>query len=158
MTVDFKPQHRTPDRMLLEYVTDTFMLGLLVWREARSETYAGKLAVAWSVLNRVERPSWWGRTLLEVITKKWQYSSLTDPNDRQLTRWPNPTDSTWWECLQVAHDVLNNLVGNPVKHADSYYAVSMDRAGNPPKWATPETFVAQVGDHKFYNLDRDVEV
>ncbi len=134
--------------------SDLVFLALVIWREARAEPHEGQVAVGFSILNRVERPSWWGRTLLEVVTKKWQYSSMTDPNDRQLTTWPMSYDPVWLSCLTAAAEVLGRLVPNPVPHADSYYAVSMP---TPPKWATPDTFVAQIGNHRFYNLDRDVE-
>lgn len=133
--------------------SDLTFLALVVWREARAEPYLGKLAVAYSILNRVARPSWWGRTLLEVVTKKWQYSSMTDPNDRQLTTWPTSYDSVWTECLTAAQHALEASEPNPAIGADSYYAVSI----KAPNWATAETFVVQIGAHRFYNLDRDVE-
>ncbi len=136
-------------------ISDTVFLALTLWREARSEPHDGKVAVAWSILNRVRRPSWWGNDVMSVVTKKWQYSSLTDPNDKQLTRWPESKDASWWECVQIARDLVHGAnLPNLAPGADSYYAVSMPV---PPKWATPETFVAQVGGHRFYNLDHDVE-
>lgn len=141
------------DRMLLEVMADVTYLALVLWREARGETYAARLAVACSVMNRVNRPSWWGSSVMSVVLKKWQYSSMTDPKDRQLTTWPNENDSIWWECMQTAYDVLNKVVGNPAPGADSYYDVSIP----PPKWATPETFVVALGRLRFHNLDRDVE-
>lgn len=135
-------------------ISDAVFLALTVWREARGEPYEGKVAVARSVLNRVSRPAWWGNDVLTVVTKKWQFSSLTDPNDRQLTTWPASQDARWWECVQIARDLIHGAhLPNPAPGADSYYAVSI----SAPKWATPETFVAQVGNHRFYNLDRDVE-
>jgi N-acetylmuramoyl-L-alanine amidase len=133
--------------------SDLTFLALTVWREARAEVREGKLAVACSVLNRVERPTWWGHTLLEVVTKKWQYSSMTDPNDPQRTKWPTSYDRAWLECLEVAAAALGRYEPNPAPGADSYFAVSIPA----PKWATPATFVRQIGAHRFYNLDRDVE-
>ena len=143
-----------PDRPVLDFITDRFMLALLVWREARAEPREGQIAVAFTVLNRCYRPSWWGHTILEVISKKWQYSSLTDPHDPQLTRWPVESDESWWASLAAACDVLDGKVSNPVPTADSYYATSMPA---PPAWADPKRFVGQIGRHRFYNLDRDTE-
>jgi spore germination cell wall hydrolase CwlJ-like protein len=128
-------------------------LALVVWRESRGEAHIGKVAVACSILNRVARPSWWGNTVLSVVTKKWQYSSMTDPRDRQLTTYPTDADPTWMECMQVARDTIAGTVTNPVPTADSYYDISI----SPPNWATPETFVAAVGRLRFHNLDRDIE-
>ncbi len=42
-------------------------LALLVWREARGETFEAQLAVAHSVMDRVKHPGWWGTDLLSVI-------------------------------------------------------------------------------------------
>ncbi len=144
---------RPIDRPLTQYIADVFFLALTVWREARGESYEGKLAVACSILNRVQRPSWWGDSVQSVVTKKWQYSSLTDPHDPQLTTWPAESDVRWQESMQIAVDVMNGQVGNPVPGADSYFAVSIPA----PKWATEDRFVRQIGAHRFYNLDHDVE-
>jgi len=128
-------------------------LALAVWREARGEGHEGKVGVACSILNRVDRPSWWGSTVLSVVTKKWQYSSLTDPHDPQLTTYPKDADPSWVECLQIARDAITGTVDNPVPTADSYHDISIP----PPNWATREVFVKKVGRLIFYNVDRDVE-
>ncbi len=136
---------------LQDYAEITFM-ALTIWREARGESTVGKAGVAHSIMNRVKHPKWWGKTVQEVLFKKWQYSSLTDPNDPQLTAWPKP-DPLWRECLTVAHDVYYGLMENPVPFADSYFDISIPN----PKWATPDMFVRQIGRLKFYNVDGDYE-
>ena len=83
-------------------MTSFAFLALAIWREARGASMQAKIAVAYSILNRVERPSWWGNDVLSVLFKKWQYSSLTDPKDRQLTTWPSTSDPSWYDCLSVA--------------------------------------------------------
>lgn len=131
-------------------LTNVFYLGFVLWREARAEPHDGKVALVFSILNRVERPKWWGNDVVSVITKPWQYSSMTDPHDPQLTKYPT-NDPAWWECLQVAMDVYDRKISqNPVPGADSYYAVSMPA---PPPWAAKARFVAQVGNHRFYDTD-----
>jgi N-acetylmuramoyl-L-alanine amidase len=132
---------------------DVTFLALVVWREARGESRESQAGVACSILNRVDRPSWWGTTILSVVTKKWQYSSMTDPHDRQLTTWPREGDVSWETCLQVALGVIDGRIKTAVPGADSYYDVSIPA----PKWATPQTFVGQVGKIRFYNTDHDHE-
>lgn len=136
---------------------DLIFLALVIWRESRGESKETKIGVAFSILNRVRNPKWWGNDILSVTTKKWQYSSMTDPNDVQLTKYPLSNDPSWQECLSVAYDVYNDLLINPVKGADSYYDISLDKIGKAPNWATEKEFVKQLGKIKFYNLDRDVE-
>lgn len=137
----------------LKRVSDIFMLAFVTWREARGERPDVRAGVAFSILNRVKRPSWWGNDVLSVCTKKWQYSSLTDPKDRQLTTWPLSIDPSWQSCLKTAREVLDGKISNPVLGADSYFDISIPA----PKWAVDETFVKQLGRVRFHNVDHDTE-
>jgi len=138
----------------LHTCADVTFLALCIWREARGAPLEAQAGVACSILNRVDRPSWWGRSITEVLFKRWQYSSITAPGDPQLTTWPGTRDPWWAQCLTVARDAIEGRLPNPVPGADSYYDLSIP----PPKWATAETFVKQIGRLRFYNVDRDVEV
>ena len=131
-------------------ITDAFYLAFVLWREARNEPHDGKVALVFSILNRVQHPKWWGTDVPSVVTKKWQYSSMTDPNDVQLTKYPT-FDPVWAECLNTVLAVLDGREENPVPGADSYYATYIAA----PNWAKPEQFVKQVGNHRFYNTDGD---
>jgi N-acetylmuramoyl-L-alanine amidase len=130
-------------------VTDAFYLGLVLWREARGENYTAKTAVAHVVMTRASKPGWWGHSVVEVITKKWQFSSMTDPKDKQLTFWPQAGNQLWLDCLGIAMDVLDGKIPNPVPGADSYHDISI----LPPKWGTPENYLGQLGRIKFYKTD-----
>lgn len=132
---------------------NTVFLALCIWREARGESIECQCAVAFSIMNRVDRPSWWGNDVMSVIFKKWQYSSMTAPKDIQLTTWPSMEDSVWPQCYDVAQGVLLKTKVNPVPGADSYFDISIPN----PKWATDDKFVKQIGRIKFYNLDMDIE-
>ncbi len=139
--------------MPLMATSQLVLLALCVWREAGGEPHEAQVAVGCSVINRVRRPAWWGRTILEVLFRKWQYSSLTAPGDPNLVRWPFESDPSWMACLEVADGVIAGRLQSVTPHADSYHDTSIA----PPAWATPETFVGQVGHLRFYNLDHDVE-
>lgn len=131
-----------------------FYLALTIWREARGEARPGRVAVGHSILNRVSRPKWWGTTVPEVVTKKWQYSSLTDPHDPQLATWPLPSDPSWVECWIIAGGILDGSIANPVPGADSYHDVSIEA----PKWVASARHVATIGRLLFYDVDHDYEV
>lgn len=135
----------------LRAISEQVFLGLVVWRESRGESDECRAAVAYSVLNRVARPAWWGKSVMSVIAKKWQYSSMTAFGDPQLVIWPTDTDPSWWECLEIAGAAMRGEIPNPVPGADSYFDLSIPA----PKWAKPEMFVRQIGRIRFYNLDRD---
>lgn len=129
------------------------LLALVVYKEARGEILQAQIAVAYSILNRVAHPGWWGSSLSAVIGKKWQYSSMTAPGDPQLGLFPKRGDGAFDQCMNVAGMVLNNQVANPVPGADSYYDTSIA----PPAWATPDSFVKQIGKLIFHNVDHDYE-
>lgn len=123
---------------------------LCVWREARNQTHAAKVAVARSILNRVNHPSWWGVDLVSVILKPWQYSSF-NKNDPNAVKLPQETDTSWVDSLQAVEDVLGGGT-DPTGGATSYFDKSLD--SNPPKWATDGsmTHTADIGDFHFYRV------
>ena len=129
------------------------LLALTDWREARGESYDCRLAVACCVRNRVQNPKWWGNDYVSCLIKRWQFSSMSDPNDRQLTTWPAATDHIFEECLGIASAVIDNQLKHPMPGADSYYDVSI----MPPKWATTDKKVGQIGRIIFYNIDGDTD-
>ena len=139
---------------MMNHHADITFLALTVWREARGEGSEGKLAVAKCILNRVQKPGWWGKDIMSVVFKKWQFSSLTDPKDPQLTTWPKSDDKAWIESLDIAEKALTWTTGHPAPGADSYYDISI----SPPKWATDNCFVKQLGRLRFYNVDIDLEL
>ena len=135
------------------YETDLTILALTVWREARGENYQARLGVAMSVLNRVERPKWWGKNVWDVCTKKWQYSSLTAPGDPQLVLWPTGTDKSWLECVEITREALAGKFQHPFPGADSYHDISISSLN----WAKQARFCGQSGRLKFYDVDFDYE-
>jgi spore germination cell wall hydrolase CwlJ-like protein len=129
-------------------------MALTVWREARGQDDECIAGVAHSILNRVFRPSWWGDDILAVIFKKWQYSSTTDPNDKQLTTWPEKKPRiSWNKCMRIVEGVLAGEIPNPAPGADSYF----DDSISPPYWADRNKFVVKIGRIFFYDLDQDYE-
>ena len=124
------------------------LLALCLWREARGETVEAKRAVAWSIRNRVGHPSWWGGTWSEVITKREQYSSMTDPGDANLVKWPLETDTSWMACMDVATEVYGTPIADPTNGATNYFDNSLD--ANPPNWAAAMVKTADVGPFHFY--------
>lgn len=129
------------------------LLGLTIWREARGEDLMVKMAVGCSVRNRVQNPKWWGNDYVSCLTKKWQYSSMTDPKDVQLTTWPKADDHVFEECLDIAGQVIDGSAVHPMPGADSYHDVSIAA----PKWATPDKCVGQLGRIVFFNIDGNTD-
>ena len=133
---------------VIQRATAWYTLALTVWREARGEAYETREAVAGVVMERVRRGGWYGSDVTTVCTKKWQFSSLTDPRDEQLTLWPQLADLHWLECAQIADDALAGRLVSRAGSADLYHDDSLT---NPPPWAKPECFVIQLGRLLFYD-------
>ena len=90
-----------------------------------------------------------GRDVLSVTTKPWQYSSLTDPHDPQLTKWPSSNDPAWDQCLGVATAAIGAAEPNPVPSATHYHDISIDL---PTAWGKA-TLLRQIGRLLFYSLE-----
>jgi N-acetylmuramoyl-L-alanine amidase len=135
-----------PQPSLLQPSADRTFLALTIWREARGESAKCKLAVGYSIVQRVKLRRWYGDNLSTVLFKKWQYSSLTNPKDVQLT-------TSWQDSLYAASTAMAGEKPNPAPGADSYFDESID----PPSWAKPDDFVLQIGRIKFYDLNKDYE-
>lgn len=139
----------------LQDAADIGFLGLMVYREGSNQVYQAKLAIAYTVPTRVASKRWWGGDVMSVITKKWQYSSMTAPGDPNLVRYPSRvTEDAWIESLRAADAALNGREPNPLPDGtDSYYSINI----KPPKWATKECYTGGIDKFRFYNVDRDYE-
>jgi N-acetylmuramoyl-L-alanine amidase len=148
----------TPEQ---QRASNMIWLGFVGYREGR-QYYLTKptaiLAIIYSILTRVASPAWWGHDVLTVIEKAWQYSSLTNPKDKQLTVWP--IGPAWDVCVALADAALAGAQPDPARLAaqyrgsDSYYDTSIPA----PPWATPDKFVIQIGNLRFYKLQADHEI
>lgn len=130
--------------------TNVVLMALVVYREARSESSAARLGVAFAVMNRVAKPGWWGKTVREVLFKPWQFSSVTAHGNPELLVWPTeqiPADEAAWEdCLNQSLAAYQKTKTDPTDGADSYYDISIPA----PVWASSETFTVQIGKLRFY--------
>ncbi|MBC8157732.1 MAG: cell wall hydrolase, partial [Alphaproteobacteria bacterium] len=77
-----------------------------VWGEARGEDEIGKIAVAHVIKNRAKHPKWWGKTIMEVCLKPWQFScwNKKDPNREKMDA-VTTNDPTFKLCLSVCKNV-----------------------------------------------------
>lgn len=125
-----------------------------VYFEARSETIAGQVAVAWVTLNRMESNRF-PNTICGVV-----HQARTDSNGNPLR---NQCQFSWycdgksdrirnqraWEDVQLITDVVlvdwARAKESPVENATFYHADYVN-----PYWASSFTEVATVDNHIFY--------
>jgi len=130
---------------------DVVLLGLCCWREAQNQLKVAQIGQAWTVRNRVDKPSWWGTGYAGVILHPFQYSSFNH-NDPNAVKMPFPGDPSWQQCLEVAQDVYQALIPDPTNGCTHYYDASLD--AHPPKWATDGSMVHEIdlGLFRFWRL------
>lgn len=124
-----------------------------IYFEAGREPYAGKVAVAQVVMNRVA-DDFGGRSVCAVV-----YFKKRDPRNGKLEaafswtlgqawRARGPIDwHDWWRCKQIAKAVLAGKLKSKVIGPNvEYYAADYIQA----PWADQHVFVAQIGTQDFY--------
>lgn len=145
--------------------TEQMILARAIYGEARGEPYDGMVAVAWSIRNRVENPSWWPSseesyfpTYSSIILEPGEYAvfGLYDENRPYVE---NPSllfdipeeEAAWRTSYAVAGKVMNGEIPDNTYGADSFE--SSESRGEPaPEWATPDRFTVKIGNHKFYKV------
>ena len=132
--------------MTLQQTYELVLLALVSWREASGAGADAMLAVAWSIRNRALNPAWYGVGWADVISKKWQYSSMSAPGDPNLIRWPLVSDPSWASALAIAQLVYEGSGADPTQGAINYYSTDIA----PPSWVSSMTFTVAVGPFRFY--------
>ena len=112
---------------------DKNLLAHLVYGEARGEPYAGQVAVAAVVLNRVKSSSF-PNTVAGVIYQSGAFSVV---NDGQINLTPNQT------AIKAAQDALN---GWDPSYGSIYY---FNPATTTNKWIWSRPYVTTIGKHRF---------
>ena len=130
----------------IEPFTDTFMLALAIYREARGEDLTGKIAAGCVIRNRVEHPGWYGRNWFDVITKPYQFSSF-NPGDRNSAVFGSAADRAWQDSIAAALRVMG---GEPDPTSGATFYFDQTRADNPPQWASIYVPTTDIGAFHFY--------
>lgn len=131
---------------------DRDILARTLWGEARGESLAGQIAVAWTIRNRVndgKTKSWWGEGYTGVCQKPYQFScwNKNDPNYAYLSG-AKPIPFREFAQAQIAADqVMSGKVPDPTGGATHYYATTMQK---PPIWEKGAKQTLQLGRHIFF--------
>ena len=131
---------------------DRDILARTLWGEARGESLAGQIAVAWTVRNRVndgKDRSWWGEGYAGVCQKPYQFScwNRTDPNFAYLSG-AKPIPFRELAQARIAADrVIDGKVPDPTGGATHYYAIAMK---TPPAWTAKAQQTLKLGGHVFF--------
>ena len=116
-----------------------------LYGECRGEPMAGKVAVAWVILNRARIRK---QSLTRVCKAPWQFScwNENDPNRRKLEALKE-TDAGYIECLRALDTAMDGKGGDPTYGSQHYHTVGLRPL---PTWALGHDVVCVIGNHCFY--------
>lgn len=143
---------------------DVMIAARTVYGEARGESFAGKLAVAWVIRTRAElarrfrqqhgraHPLFGDGSLARACRVPRQFSCWND-NDRNrplLEDLVLPVallDSAFRDALGALLQVIDGRADDPTGGATHYHAAAMTP---PPAWAARQAPAASIGGHVFF--------
>ena len=122
-------------------------LARTLWGEARGETKAGREAIASVILNRLKKPSRFGKSIEEVCLKPAQFSCWNDgdPNLPKLKK-VDKSNPIFAECIAIAENAVQGLLADLVISADHYHTT-----GVSPAWSQGKMPCITIGNHLFFN-------
>ena len=125
------------------------VLARLLYGEIRNGDALAMFACAWSVLNRVAKPRWWGKTTIDVCLKNKQYSSF-NADDPNLLKIMNPETHVLARCKWAAHGVLQGYVKDFTGRATHYITHAAFATTTPTHWARMLPMTYEDRYHKFF--------
>lgn len=129
-------------------MTDERVLAQTIYGEARSGGDVLMTAVANTVINRVAKQSWYGKTITEVCWKGKQYScwNTDDPNCAIIEK-IDTSDPVFFRATVIASEAVAGTLADTTNGATHYYSTYIPE----PSWAEGHTPCAALGNMLFYN-------
>lgn len=136
--------------------TEAVLLARAIYGEVGGESDDAKVAVGWSIRNRVEdKRKRWANNYHGVVLETYQYAPFLDPNEDIYKRIVNPPlfdlreKEAWEKSFKAAGDVISGKVPDPTSGANHFFA---DYGQAVPSWAQESKFTINFGVTKFYKL------
>lgn len=128
---------------MTEKEEDLYWLAITVLQEAAGEPHEGKLGVAWSIMNRVNKH---GRRVPAIVLAPWQYScyNTTSPTRKMIT---TRTQATWEACERAAKEAYHALAPDPTYGSTHYLNPKVLK--RLPDWYRKDLVRAVLGAHHF---------
>lgn len=129
---------------------DVLILAKTILGEAEGEPFAGKIAVAWVVVNRAIRR----RMTVAMVCLQPQQFSCWNEGSARLARMERAhiSEPYFRSCYGVACLVLAGEYADPTRGAQFYFTREKPKGTVvwPPSWAVAMEKVAEIGAHDFY--------
>jgi len=139
--------------------TEQMILARAIWGEARNQNRTARIAVGWSIRNRVEDKRW-KNTYHEVILKYKQYSAFWEkpPRNHNLKALRDPLWTTnnpedhrkWRETYEVADLIIAGAIEDYSERATFYHDISISEQEFFIRINLKLNFIKQIGKFRFY--------
>lgn len=138
--------------------TDQVILARAIFGEGRSLPDEGKIAIAWSIRNRVEDTRW-PNNYHDVILQKSQFSAFReiDPNWEYVKNPFYKIDpkqlEAWNKCYEIAGLVISGKIKDQTGGVNHYFSNYIDY----PDWTKSKNaeFIMKIKNTLFYNLKKE---
>ena len=137
------------DMATIDRTHQLFLLTATVAMEAEGETYKGKLAVAYVVMNRA---SVYNQTIDQVVLKPFAFSAWNTRGRKHKMQ--SIPDRAWFESKKAAMSAYYRIEKDPSLGATHYLNEKVTRRirknGTLPAWVKKLHKLVDIGDHTFY--------
>lgn len=134
----------SPQELNLE---DKHCLAVMIYGEARGESFYGKAAVAWVALNRFDNHPY--SSVCDVITKGHQFTSIQGKLKQSvLSGSPPAQNKAWEESTRVAELAYDNVIPDPTEGATHF--LNPTKLKFLPRWARKFEKTIVIGRHHFF--------
>jgi spore germination cell wall hydrolase CwlJ-like protein len=159
MHTETVPLQQPIKKQILVNTKEEKCLAVMIYGEARGEPIKGKIAVAYTALNRAVK-----KTVCKVVLARRQYSIFDNnpslraaalSSDLEPHKKDNLVDiKSWEESIKVAQLVMRKVVEDPTMGSTNYLAPKLmkTRGYRCPKWSKVYKLMVTIEHHKFYKL------
>lgn len=137
----------------MELPDEVIVLAKTAYGEARGSCDDEVRGVCQVILNRVNKPGWWGRDIISVCYHPYQFScwNKDDPN-RAILLEVTFDDKDFQRVLGLALQVYSGKYLNKVGKATNYHTQKNPIPGEmwPPTWTRSMHLIAVLQDHLYY--------
>ena len=120
-----------------------------IYHEAATDSIAGKVAIANTIMNRVEHNRF-PETICDVVKQPYQFSYLNTGNRNHLTITNHLDHSAWESSVIVALTVAGGYIEDTTGGATHYLNKRLVR--RIPHWYNESQKLGKFGEHHFVRL------
>ena len=125
------------------------ILAKTIYGEARKETHDVRLAIAWTILNRVRSKNWRGESVVDVCQYPFDYPSWHKEKELLLSLKKENGDKQYLLIYQMIESLADGKYTDPTNGCTTYCL----HTKRMPKWTVPLEAEVKIGRYLFFKLN-----